>query len=382
VPSFSSGEVLCRRARVQSQVERSEPEGNLDGFLARLHNSEQNEGRPDPSPLSNTPERYGGNIQGSGLWSNAGMKHRRMAAMKIGQRQRAAVICTVVLWAVCGQAQGLPPIRNSRGLSLLVADENVQPTLRVVLPGSADTDGAIEVIFPEHVSARMHGSTEAEHLYLFRPGRQGEHPSWREVKHSLEYERDFQKQIHFLARATLEEDGVRFHYEFTNHSDKRYDMIYAVTDPRMTGIFHDVRLERTYVHHKEGFDLLASETPNRLTMPLSQWLPSRYLASYTWPVPTQRVEHREDGITYYNKSRAVDEPMVATQSTDHKWVVASFTRTTGNVWSNPELTCQHVDAETSLDPGQQAVLEVKILVLQGTLDDALHKVIAQRDAIK
>jgi len=37
VPSFSSGEVLCGRARVQSQVERSEPKGNLDGFLARLH---------------------------------------------------------------------------------------------------------------------------------------------------------------------------------------------------------------------------------------------------------------------------------------------------------------------------------------------------------
>lgn len=27
------------------KVERSEPQGNLDGFLARLHDSEQNEGR-------------------------------------------------------------------------------------------------------------------------------------------------------------------------------------------------------------------------------------------------------------------------------------------------------------------------------------------------
>ena len=27
------------------KVERSEPKGNLDGFLARLHDSEQNEGR-------------------------------------------------------------------------------------------------------------------------------------------------------------------------------------------------------------------------------------------------------------------------------------------------------------------------------------------------
>jgi hypothetical protein len=44
-PSFSSGEVLCRRARVPSEVERSEPKGNLDGFFARLHDSQQNEGR-------------------------------------------------------------------------------------------------------------------------------------------------------------------------------------------------------------------------------------------------------------------------------------------------------------------------------------------------
>ena len=45
VPSFHSGEGLSRRARVQSQVERSEPEGNLEGFLARLHHSQQNEGK-------------------------------------------------------------------------------------------------------------------------------------------------------------------------------------------------------------------------------------------------------------------------------------------------------------------------------------------------
>jgi hypothetical protein len=198
----------------------------------------------------------------------------------------------------------------------------------------------------------------------------------------LQYELDFANGVHLLARATLEDDGVRFHYEFVNRSTVTYDSIYAVTDPRLISIFHDVRLERTYVHHKEGFDLLASETPSRLTLPLKQWLPSRYLASFTWPVPPQRVEHREDGITYYNKSRAVDEPLIATLSTDGRWVVASFTRTVGNVWSNPELTCQHVDPETALAPGQQATLEVKILIFRGSLDQALRKVIAQRSSLK
>ena len=159
-------------------------------------------------------------------------------------------------------------------------------------------------------------------------------------------------------------------------------MIYAVTDPRLTSIFHDVRLERTYVHHTDGFDLLASETPSRLTMPLDEWLPARYLASFTWPVPAQRIEYRADGIPYYNKSRAVDVPFIATLSADRSWVVASFAREPGNVWSNPELTCQHVDPQTSLLPGQQSTREVKILVLKGSLDDALRRAIKQRDSLK
>jgi hypothetical protein len=55
VPSFHSG--VSRRARVQSQVERSEPEGNLDGFLARLHDSRQNEGKTSARALSDVTGR-------------------------------------------------------------------------------------------------------------------------------------------------------------------------------------------------------------------------------------------------------------------------------------------------------------------------------------
>ena len=278
--------------------------------------------------------------------------------------------------------QGPERVQNARGLQLLVVAENTQPTLRIVLPGHAASDRSVEVIFPEHVTAVKHGSNVAEHLYMFQPGPRGERPQWRRVGRSLEYSRDLTGDVHMLARATLEDDGVRFHYEFTNRSGLDYDMIYAVTDPRLTSIFHDVRLERTYVHHASGFDLLGSETPSRLTAPLAQWLPARYLASFTWPVPDQRVERRSDGITYHNKSRAVDQPFIATLSADSTWVVASFTRQTGNVWSNPELTCQHVDPQTSLSRGQRATLEMKILVLHSSLEDALKRVIRQRESLK
>jgi hypothetical protein len=272
-------------------------------------------------------------------------------------------------------------IQNSAGVRASVAEENTQPVLRVTVPGPSPAERTFEILFPEHVTGRPQGLKEGQHFYLFRSGKSGERPPWRQNGNALEYERDF-NGLHFLARATLEDDGLRVHYEFTNRSGVDYATMLAVTDPRMTGIFHDVRLERTYVHHKEGFDLLAAETPERLTMPLNRWLPARYLASFTWPVAAQRVERRDDGLTYYNKSRAVDQPLIATLSSDRKWVVASFARTTGNVWSNPELTCQHVDPQALLPPGQTATLEVKILIFQGSLDQMLEKVVAQRNTLK
>jgi hypothetical protein len=235
------------------------------------------------------------------------------------------------------------------------------------------------------VTIRKHSHSEAEQLYLFQPGSKGERPSWRNIDRSLEYERNLPGGIHMLARATLEEYGVRFEYVFTNRSEVEYDMVYAVTDPRLTSIFHDVRLERTYVHHSDGFKLLASETPERLTMPLDKWLPCRYLVSYTWPVPATLIERRADGIMYYNKSRAVDIPFIATLSEDRQWVIASFTSQfdkTGNVWSNPQLTCQHVDPQSSLLPGKQMKIEVNILIVRGSVEDAFAIAMQQRNLKK
>ena len=54
----------------------------------------------------------------------------------------------------------------------------------------------------------------------------------------------------------------------------------------------------------------------------------------------------------------------------------------GNVWSKPELTCQHVDPQAALAARGEAVLEIKILVFPGSLDDALHKVVQQRGSLK
>lgn len=291
-------------------------------------------------------------------------------------------ILLVVRGLMLAQVKPLDTLQNKAGLRLLAVTDAGGPTLRVLLPGKAIADRTIEVLVPEHVTAVKQGSAAAEHLFLPGAGARIERIAWRSVGNALEYDLQLPGPIAMVGRAILEEDGIRFQYEFTNRSSIQYNMIYAVTDPRLTGIFHDVRMERTYIHHADGFDLLASDFPTRLTLPLDRWLPSRVLASFTWPVPTQRIEKRDDGITYYNKSRAVDIPMIVTRSTDDKWVVASFSRSPGNVWSNPELTCQHVDPQAVLSPQQRVTLEVKILVMQGSLEDALREAMRQRGSLK
>jgi hypothetical protein len=188
---------------------------------------------------------------------------------------------------------------------------------------------------------------------------------------------DLKNGIRMTARVTLEADGVRYQYRFVNGSDVAYDMIEAIWDPRMyQSIFRDVRLERTYVHRKEGFELIASDVPSRLTMPMNQWLPCRYLDAYTWPVPPpdKRVVKDEEGITYYNASRPVDEPFIATLSQERDWVAATCSPKTGNVWTNPELTCHHTDPEVSLRPFGTVDWEGKTFLFKGNLNQALEKV--------
>jgi hypothetical protein len=278
-----------------------------------------------------------------------------------------------IVWPMCLSAQTPAFVDNASGLHLQVDEASTLPALRLILPRQQVSQGIL-IIFPEHVTVRAHGASEAVHLYLWRPGEQGARPPWRQVENSFEYEMELKNKVHMLARATLESDGVRYRYEFLNRSDVDFDMIQAISDPRLfQSIFRDIRLERTYVHRKGGFELLASDMPARLTMPLSQWLPARYLDSYSWPVPAKRV-FKEEGITYYNASRPVDEPFIATLSEDGNWIAATWNPDAGNVWTNPELTCQHADSETPLKAGGTASLEVKTFVFEGTLEQLLAKI--------
>ncbi len=279
-------------------------------------------------------------------------------------RQLFARICATVLLSLplivrgglC-HAQTSPPIQNRTGVRMTMDTVDHDPAIRLQIPGTPEVDCTFTILFPEHVTVRALGSAEATHLYIYRPGQTTNAPQWKTGPDSLSYEADL-GNVRLGARATLEGDGIRFRYDFQNKSDIAYDMASAVTDPRFRILFYDPRLERTYVHQRDGFTLLASETPGRLQLPLSRWLPAHYHAQYTAPIPAEKVQHRADGITYYYRRESVDVPLIATLSVDRRWVAATFASDPGNVWSNPELTCQHADPQVSLPPHGHAYYEL------------------------
>src|SRR5262245_40359823 len=99
-------------------------------------------------------------------------------------------------------------ITNNRGLRLEVI-ENPAPMVRILLPKQSAADRGIEVIFPEHITARQKGKTTAEHLYLSTSIARTFQPKWQRIGNYLQYETDLPPGVHVRARATLQNDGVR-----------------------------------------------------------------------------------------------------------------------------------------------------------------------------
>jgi hypothetical protein len=261
------------------------------------------------------------------------------------------------------------------GLRVIVINKEY-PLLKILLPGQLASERGIEVEFPEHVTGINGKNNSSEHLYLVTMGTSNKRtpPLWKVEGNTVKYETILNNEIKMTATASLEDNGVRYTYMFFNNSKINYTNLQAVTCVKLYSAFSDTLLQRTYVHHTKGFDLLASETPGRLTMPLSKWLPCRYLVSYSWPVPAKLVQKDEDFITRYNKSQKADKPFIATISHDKKWIAATYTSETGNLWTNPERSCQHADPSISLKAGDTKSLELKTFIFQGELAQLLSHI--------
>ncbi len=278
-------------------------------------------------------------------------------------------------------------VRSPRsGVRLMVAAKPELPLLKILLPGQPEAERGIEIELPEHAFGRLRGNKEVRRLFLMgspRPEWQAQ-PRWKREENAITYTMAFRGGVLLSARAAMEPDGIRLTYQAKNNTTFDFEEFQAPTCVKLYSEFYDLFLERTYVHHAEGFDLLASETPERLNMAKEQWLPCRYLVPFTLPVvpAERRVEQKEDGITWRHKLRQVDAPLIATISRDGRWVAATHTFQTSNVWSNPERTCHHADPGAPLPPRRTALLSLKVYLFRGSLPDLWAKISHARRARK
>jgi len=267
------------------------------------------------------------------------------------------------------------------GVQLMVSKSEV-PQIKILLPEQPLTDRGIEIEFPEHTFGRLRENKEVLRFFLMgspRPEWQAQ-PQWKKEGNALTYYMAFKSGVTLSATATMEPDGIRLTYLAKNNTDLDFEEFQAPTCVKLYSEFYDLFLERTYVHHAEGFDLLASETPERLSMTKEQWLPCRYLVPFTLPVvPVERrVEQKEDGITWRHKLRKVDAPFIATISHDGRWVAATHTFQAPNVWTNPERTCHHADPDTPLPSRGTAQLSLKVYLCKGSLQGVWAKITRAR----
>jgi hypothetical protein len=178
------------------------------------------------------------------------------------------------------------------------------------------------------------------------------------------------------AKATLDADGLGIEYQITNPDNVAFAEVQAPTCLKLYHPFTDVFLERTYAHHADGLDLLASETPERLAKNAEEWLPCRYIVRCDPDAvpPAKRVERQPDGITIYRKLRLPTLPFWLPNPAPKGWVAATHSLSSPDVWTNPARTCHHADSGVSLSAQGRAELSLKLYLLRGGVKGAWSRV--------
>jgi hypothetical protein len=87
------------------------------------------------------------------------LKHSNAYALIKVLALSLVIVGAIFIFILARKEAEKPPdlvVRNSSGMQLMVAEENTQPTLRIVLPSHPASDHTIEILFPEHVTVRKH----------------------------------------------------------------------------------------------------------------------------------------------------------------------------------------------------------------------------------
>jgi hypothetical protein len=255
--------------------------------------------------------------------------------------------------------------------------------LSITLPGQDAPAVGIEL--PEHAWGRPRGTSEQRWFYRMYGAEAALRPPvrWERRAGTLRSSLATPTEVHIETTVMIQEDGLRMIHRLENHGDTDYEQVQAPTCIKLYRPFTDVFLERTYVHHPDGLELLASESPERFRMNAEEWLPVRYVVRCAPPAvtPERRVERprdERDRVVRRHKLRLADAPFIATASSPPGWVAASHTLETPSIFTNPARTCHHVDPAAPLAPGGAASLALKLYLIKGSAAEAWRLVSRSR----
>jgi hypothetical protein len=243
-----------------------------------------------------------------------------------------------------------------------------RPTVALFLPQEQDPSVVIEM--PEHAwrKAELAGQQEWFYkMYSSDPAFRGQ-VEWTQSGNRLGFTMTTPSGYVLRSQATLQADGLDIVHEISHVSVQRHAAVEAPTCVKLYRPFTDVFLDRTYVHHTDGLDLIASETKGRTSKNAEEWLPCRYIAMVG--KNGRRGEYRVeklDGITRYFKSNPADVAFLATESTTGNWTAATFARGCDSVFTNPARTCHHTDPEAKGISNGHAILRLKVVLRKNSM---------------
>ncbi len=291
---------------------------------------------------------------------------------------------------VLGAAAGMPlalgqvsatsfAVASGSGLRIERHGDPQRPAIALFLPETKYPSAIIEM--PEHAWRKEKAGSEQVWFYkMYTSDRalQGE-VNWLKTGNALSFSMKTSSGFTLNSKATLEANGVVITHEVISSSVRQLAAVEAPTCVKLYRPFTDVFLERTYIHHPEGLELIAFETADRFEKNAEEWLPCRYIARVgkDAPPPEHRVE-RLDGVTRYFKSRAADAAFLATESQPSGWAAATHAVNCGSVFTNPARTCHHADPRALAITDGRAVLRLKVYVLKGTPKDVWN-IVAERE---
>ena len=268
-------------------------------------------------------------------------------------------------------------ITNSAGVTIRPLGDQRTPAVSVSLPNTG-TDGAVVIEMPEHAWRKKAKTDDSVWFYRMytRDAQVKGQPVWSRDGNALTYRMTVPAGVTLNAKATLDRDGVTIEYSVVNPDDVAYAEVQAPTCIKLYRPFTDVFLERSWVHHGGGLELLASETPERLRKNAEEWLPCRYLVRCSpdaAPPPTH-AERDTDGITHYYKQRRADAPFIATESNPQGWIAATHSIDAPDVWTNPARACHHADYGVALPANGNVRIVLKLYLLRGGPQEAWARV--------